>query len=162
MWLSLVEHYVRDVGAAGSNPVIPTTSKAQRYFRCAFVNILIYRGVAQVVAHLTGGQGAAGSSPVTPTIRKVSVFIWILILFLHKIIHGRYSVIFRKMLSITNNGINKPNADYCLIFFKFFQIFYCIMKKTMIKYMLVSHNRVFHCLHNSRSERTNLIFRGGF
>ena len=25
MWLSLVEHYVRDVGAAGSNPVIPTT-----------------------------------------------------------------------------------------------------------------------------------------
>ena len=26
-----------------------------------------YRGVAQVVAHLTGGQGAAGSSPVTPT-----------------------------------------------------------------------------------------------
>ena len=24
MWLSLVEHYVRDVGAAGSNPVIPT------------------------------------------------------------------------------------------------------------------------------------------
>ena len=27
MWLSLVEHYVRDVGAAGSNPVIPTTSQ---------------------------------------------------------------------------------------------------------------------------------------
>ena len=26
MWLSLVEHYVRDVGAAGSNPVIPTTA----------------------------------------------------------------------------------------------------------------------------------------
>ena len=26
-----------------------------------------YRGVAQVVAHLTGGQVAAGSSPVTPT-----------------------------------------------------------------------------------------------
>lgn len=25
MWLSLVEHYVRDVGAAGSNPVIPTS-----------------------------------------------------------------------------------------------------------------------------------------
>ncbi len=24
MWLSLVEYYVRDVGAAGSNPVIPT------------------------------------------------------------------------------------------------------------------------------------------
>ena len=94
--------------------------------------------------------------------RKVSVFIWILILFFHKIIHGRYSVIFRKMLSIANNGINKPNADYCLIFFKFFQIFYCIMTKTMIKYMLVSHNRVFHCLHNSRSGRTNLIFRGGF
>ena len=27
MWLSLVEHYVRDVGAAGSNPVIPTNKK---------------------------------------------------------------------------------------------------------------------------------------
>ena len=25
MWLSLVEYYVRDVGAAGSNPVIPTS-----------------------------------------------------------------------------------------------------------------------------------------
>ncbi len=24
VWLSLVEHYVRDVGAAGSNPVTPT------------------------------------------------------------------------------------------------------------------------------------------
>ena len=39
MWLSLVEHYVRDVGAAGSNPVIPTTDKtAGRYcprFFCA-------------------------------------------------------------------------------------------------------------------------------
>lgn len=28
MWLSLVEHYVRDVGAAGSNPVIPTMEKS--------------------------------------------------------------------------------------------------------------------------------------
>ena len=27
MWLSLVEHYVRDVGAAGSNPVIPTKTQ---------------------------------------------------------------------------------------------------------------------------------------
>ncbi len=35
MWLSLVEHYVRDVGAAGSNPVIPTTSH-----RAAFLRIL--------------------------------------------------------------------------------------------------------------------------
>ena len=30
-----------------------------------------YRGVAQLVAHLTGGQGVAGSSPVTPTIQSV-------------------------------------------------------------------------------------------
>ena len=74
VWLSLVEHYVRDVGAAGSNPVIPTTSKAQRYFRCAFVNILIYRGVAQVVAHQTGGLGVASSSLVTPTISDLSEY----------------------------------------------------------------------------------------
>ena len=26
-WLSLVEHYVRDVGAAGSNPVIPPITR---------------------------------------------------------------------------------------------------------------------------------------
>jgi hypothetical protein len=25
MWLSLVEHYVRDVGVVGSNPAIPTS-----------------------------------------------------------------------------------------------------------------------------------------
>ena len=37
MWLSLVEHYVRDVGAAGSNPVIPTTSH-----RAAFLRILCF------------------------------------------------------------------------------------------------------------------------
>ena len=27
MWLSLVEHFVRDEGAAGSNPVIPTKER---------------------------------------------------------------------------------------------------------------------------------------
>ena len=59
MWLSLVEHYVRDVGAAGSNPVIPTT----------FLPQLVFRGVAQLVARASGGRGAAGSSPVTPTKR---------------------------------------------------------------------------------------------
>ena len=64
MWLSLVEHYVRDVGAAGSNPVIPTMKK---HNGVAVVLLKNNRGVAQVVAHLTGGQGAAGSSPVTPT-----------------------------------------------------------------------------------------------
>ena len=57
MWLSLVEHYVRDVGAAGSNPVIPT--------KIHFGGTL--RGVAQLVARTSGGRGAAGSSPVTPT-----------------------------------------------------------------------------------------------
>ncbi len=61
MWLSLVEHYVRDVGAAGSNPVIPTT----------FLPQLVFRGVAQLVARASGGRGAAGSSPVTPTIPSV-------------------------------------------------------------------------------------------
>ena len=34
-------------------------------------NIECYRGVAQLVAHMTGGHGAAGSSPVTPTIPSV-------------------------------------------------------------------------------------------
>lgn len=34
MWLSLVEHYVRDVGAAGSNPVIPTIFKQAVYTAC--------------------------------------------------------------------------------------------------------------------------------
>ena len=29
MWLSLVEYYVRDVGAAGSNPVTSTTKNPQ-------------------------------------------------------------------------------------------------------------------------------------
>lgn len=63
MWLSLVEHYVRDVGAAGSNPVIPTT----------FLPQLVFRGVAQLVARASGGRGAAGSSPVTPTIPRVLI-----------------------------------------------------------------------------------------
>ena len=44
-------------------------------------NIECYRGVAQLVAHMTGGHGAAGSSPVTPTIAEredlpLSVFIY--------------------------------------------------------------------------------------
>ncbi len=30
MWLSLVEHFVRDEGVAGSNPVIPTYKKRLR------------------------------------------------------------------------------------------------------------------------------------
>ncbi len=55
MWLSLVEHYVRDVGAAGSNPVIPTT----------FFGVWL-----SLVEYLNGVQGAAGSNPVTPTIEK--------------------------------------------------------------------------------------------
>ena len=37
MWLSLVEHYVRDVGAAGSNPVIPTIAEQViNYIICFF------------------------------------------------------------------------------------------------------------------------------
>ena len=35
-------------------------------------NIECYRGVAQLVAHMTGGHGAAGSSPVTPTTSEQS------------------------------------------------------------------------------------------
>ena len=31
MWLSLVEHYVRDVGVVGSNPAIPTNLKTTLY-----------------------------------------------------------------------------------------------------------------------------------
>lgn len=39
VWLSLVEHYVRDVGAAGSNPVIPTktANKSHYYAVCFFL-----------------------------------------------------------------------------------------------------------------------------
>ena len=39
VWLSLVEHYVRDVGAAGSNPVIPTktANKSHYYAVCFFI-----------------------------------------------------------------------------------------------------------------------------
>ena len=39
MWLSLVEHYVRDVGAAGSNPVTSTIFLKARWFlsACFFV-----------------------------------------------------------------------------------------------------------------------------
>ena len=33
VWLSLVEHYVRDVGAAGSNPVIPTKNGLDHIFK---------------------------------------------------------------------------------------------------------------------------------
>ena len=68
MWLSLVEHYVRDVGAAGSNPVIPT--KKSVYLRI-YGFLTDNRGVAQLVAHTSGGRDAAGSSPVTPTIPSV-------------------------------------------------------------------------------------------
>ena len=52
MWLSLVEHYVRDVGAAGSNPVIPTKK---------------YGSLAQLGERLPYKQDVTGSSPVTPT-----------------------------------------------------------------------------------------------
>jgi hypothetical protein len=30
VWLSLVEHYVRDVGVVGSNPITPTNSQPRR------------------------------------------------------------------------------------------------------------------------------------
>ena len=40
MWLSLVEHYVRDVGAAGSNPVIPTKNGKQIALLCGFFFLL--------------------------------------------------------------------------------------------------------------------------
>ena len=36
MWLSLVEHYVLDVGAAGSNPVIPTKNRQGSQETCRF------------------------------------------------------------------------------------------------------------------------------
>ena len=34
VWLSLVEYYVRDVGAAGSNPVTSTILKWLRFVKC--------------------------------------------------------------------------------------------------------------------------------
>ena len=46
--------------SAGSIPV-----------RCTINGSLIFRGVAQVVAHQTGGLGVASSSLVTPTKNEV-------------------------------------------------------------------------------------------
>ena len=40
MWLSLVEHYVRDVGAAGSNPVTPTKNGKQIALLCGLFFLL--------------------------------------------------------------------------------------------------------------------------
>ena len=40
MWLSLVEHYVRDVGVAGSNPVIPTKNGKQIALLCGLFFLL--------------------------------------------------------------------------------------------------------------------------
>ena len=40
MWLSLVEHYVRDGGAAGSNPVIPTKNGKQIALLCGLFFLL--------------------------------------------------------------------------------------------------------------------------
>ncbi len=40
VWLSLVEHYVRDVGAAGSNPVIPTKNGKQIALLCGLFFLL--------------------------------------------------------------------------------------------------------------------------
>ena len=37
VWLSLVEHYVRDVGAAGSNPVTSTTKSTDLMVGVLFV-----------------------------------------------------------------------------------------------------------------------------
>lgn len=62
MWLSLVEHYVRDVGAAGSNPVIPTKTARKPDKACEFF-----------VAKRESGNAARSSNPVIPTIQKSSV-----------------------------------------------------------------------------------------
>ena len=40
MWLSLVEHYVRDVGAAGSNPVTPDQKRQTNRIIMRFVFLL--------------------------------------------------------------------------------------------------------------------------
>ena len=40
MWLSWVGHYVRDVGAAGSNPVIPTKNGKQIALLCGLFFLL--------------------------------------------------------------------------------------------------------------------------
>ena len=45
VWLSLVERYVRDVEAAGSNPVTPTINKSSffiNYEGAVFINDIIY------------------------------------------------------------------------------------------------------------------------
>ncbi len=42
----------------------------------------MFRGVAQLVAHLVWDQGVAGSNPVTPTTKKSAVFLKCCTLFL--------------------------------------------------------------------------------
>ena len=45
MWLSLVEHVLREHGVGGSNPLIPTSnSKGLRFFRSPFFCVKIQRG----------------------------------------------------------------------------------------------------------------------
>ena len=45
MWLSLVEHVLREHGVGGSNPLIPTSnSKGLRVFRSPFFCVKISRG----------------------------------------------------------------------------------------------------------------------
>ena len=54
----MVERYVRDVEAAGSNPV--TSTKQTLLYMCN-------GGIAQLGEHLPYKQGVTGSSPVVPT-----------------------------------------------------------------------------------------------
>ena len=46
MWLSLVEHSVRDAGAGGSNPLIPTSKPIE--FIEHIISISIHKGVTHV------------------------------------------------------------------------------------------------------------------
>ena len=64
MWLSLVEHYVRDVGAAGSNPVIPTTSRSRKsgliLSAFHFLNIYYMPGCSAAGSALDWGSRGRG------------------------------------------------------------------------------------------------------
>ena len=51
MWLSLVEHYVRDVGAAGSNPVIPTITSVLIGFKKFYENTRFLCRICFILLH---------------------------------------------------------------------------------------------------------------
>lgn len=56
VWLSLVERYVRDVEAAGSNPVTPTIKQLlHTYEGAVFINDIIYLLIERITFIIRSG-----------------------------------------------------------------------------------------------------------